>query len=179
MVMRHALSSKAIAFFFICVFALSVSAVATAQTAASAVNKSVPAKAAPKVVWQDVLPQKPDETSGKIATTVLKDDIAYDLQHQAQIYTSFFNAPGLDKDSLIITYVKSPGSCGDWGCDTYLLKKTSAQKNTWTISFHGPISRIITSPELTARIPGFYTLTSEKGGYSLFNAKTGKFELTK
>lgn len=157
----------------IAAFGISLPMPAQASNAAATAPKK-------EIQWIEILPgqKTTDPEAAKIAQILLKDDVKRfaDPKTGFALAARFFNAPGLPKNSFIIAKFEGFAYCGTMGCMTYFLKMTDPKKNLWKIVHESNFSSIVTSEELVARQPSFYTRGTAESSYRRYNAAKGAYD---
>ena len=136
--------------------------------------------AKPSSAWVEIFPREnnTEEDAAAIARVLLKKDIETYAGNDSDFFLAarFFNAPGLPKNSFIIASFNGEAFCGTMGCMTYFLKKSDEKKNTWKIVHENNFNSIVTSEELKARVPAFYTKGTGFAKYHRYNAASAMYE---
>lgn len=127
--------------------------------------------------WTEIMPRptNTDAAATAIALQVLAEDIKnYYNDGKTPVSAKFFNAKGLEKDSVLIVTFVSESTCGTMGCATYLLKR--GKNNAWHVMDDTLVNSIVTSDALLLRQPAFYTKGTGNAPYRRFNAATERYE---
>lgn len=125
----------------------------------------------------DIMPQESnsDPQAVAIARSVLKSDLQ-DYYNDPDVVVSarYFNAKGLDRDSVMLVRFSGLNTCGTMGCATLVLKKDKTQSQGWQVVEDTIANAVTAAPG--GREPVFYVQGTGNAQAYRFNAVTGRYD---
>ncbi len=125
----------------------------------------------------DIMPQESnsDPQAVAIARSVLQNDLR-DYYNDPNVVVSarYFNAKGLDRDSVMLVRFSGLNTCGTMGCATLVLKKDKTQSQGWQVVEDTIANAVTAAPG--GREPAFYVQGTGNAPAHRFNAVTGRYD---